>query len=113
MTKQNRSSTRTVQPRMVVTAGGAVLVSLGTAVCLLAWSSGESLPLAVLTAAATVAALLDALVAVATFLAGHPRDAEARTSAAPKNLTWESEKPDDLGPLRPSPHSERPDLPEA
>lgn len=76
MTKSNRSPGRAGRPRTLVTAGGMAVVSLGVTACLLAWLSGESLPLAILAAGAAVAALMNALVAVATFLAGHPRDDE-------------------------------------
>lgn len=78
MNKKNRSSTRASQPHTLVTAGGVAVVSLGVTACLLAWLSGESLPLAILTSGAAMAASMNALVAVATFLAGHPRDDEVR-----------------------------------
>jgi hypothetical protein len=74
MPKSNRSSSRTGRARTLVTFGGAAVVSLGSTACLFAWLSGESLTVAVLTFAAAMAALLNALVAVATFLVGHPRD---------------------------------------
>ncbi|WP_410569972.1 hypothetical protein [Amycolatopsis sp. cmx-4-61] len=74
MPKSNRSSSRTDRARTLVTFGGAAVVSLGSAACVCAWLNGESLTVAVLTFGAAMAALLNALVAVATFLAGHPRD---------------------------------------
>ncbi|MGW3962302.1 hypothetical protein ACWED2_20955 [Amycolatopsis sp. NPDC005003] len=74
MPKSNRSSSRTARARTLVTFGGAAVVSLGSAACLIAWLDGESLTVAVLTSGAAMAALLNALVAVATFLAGNPRN---------------------------------------
>ncbi|MCR6482710.1 hypothetical protein M8542_07765 [Amycolatopsis sp. OK19-0408] len=47
---------------------------MSSTVCLFACLSGEPLTVAVLASGAAMAALLNALVAVATFLAGHPRD---------------------------------------
>lgn len=74
MPKSNRSSSRTDRARTLVTFGGAAVVSLGSAACLIAWLNGEPLTVMILTFGAAVAALLNALVAVATFLAGNPRD---------------------------------------
>ena len=51
-----------------------VVVIVGLAVCLLSWLAGESVSTAVVTSGAAVAGLTNALVAVATFLAGHPHD---------------------------------------
>lgn len=74
MPKSNRSAPRNDRARTLVTFGGAAVLSLGSAACVFAWLNGESLTVAVLTSGAAMAALLNALVAVATFLTGHPRD---------------------------------------
>ncbi|WP_155848871.1 hypothetical protein [Amycolatopsis vancoresmycina] len=94
----------------MVTFGGTTVVSLGSAACLFAWLNGESLTVAALTSGAAVAALLNALVAMATFLAGHPRDASRRNAAEPEGADFRRQ---DQGPLRPPSGSGRPDLPEA
>ncbi|MEV4142664.1 hypothetical protein AB0J40_03295 [Amycolatopsis sp. NPDC049691] len=74
MPKSSRSTSRASRSRTLVEVGGAAVVSLGSAAGLVAWINGEPVTVAVLSSGAAIAALLNALVAVAAFLAGPSGD---------------------------------------